>query len=213
MRRRLKDRDLRFTFSNVSAGLALLISLSSGVYALTLPKNSVGSKHIKADAVGESELKSDAVGESELKSDAVGESELKSGAVGSIIEPNLVSQFDNEPVPLTQSNWTPLLNTSASYVAPEQTLLLSQFEVQNTGSGTTNVSGRLLVDGQEKARFTESVGPGFSIVPLMTADSVPKSPTDDHTIELQAFTTGTGLIVHNRTIQVLSVRSVVLPAN
>src|SRR4051794_32175986 len=59
MIRRLRER---LTYANVIATLALFIALGGTSYAaLTLPRNSVGSKQIRSRAVGASELRTRAV--------------------------------------------------------------------------------------------------------------------------------------------------------
>ena len=51
----------RLSYANVTATLALFLALGGTSYALTLPRNSVGSKQIRAKAVGASEIHSGAV--------------------------------------------------------------------------------------------------------------------------------------------------------
>ena len=65
------------TYSNVVATLALFIALGGSSYAaLTLPKNSVGSKQLRAKAVGSSELRSRAVRGRHIAADSVTTSKL-----------------------------------------------------------------------------------------------------------------------------------------
>src|SRR4051794_22188242 len=58
MRRRYGQR---LTYANVTSSLALFLALGGTSYALTLPRNSVGSKQIRTGAVGTSELRSSGV--------------------------------------------------------------------------------------------------------------------------------------------------------
>src|SRR4051812_1105081 len=58
MRRWLTER---LSYANVTATLALFLALGGTSYALTLPRNSVGSKQIRSNAVGTSELHTGAV--------------------------------------------------------------------------------------------------------------------------------------------------------
>ena len=57
----------RLTYGNVVASLALFIALGGTSYALTLPRNSVGSQQIRGGAVRASEIRSGAVRSSEVK--------------------------------------------------------------------------------------------------------------------------------------------------
>src|SRR4051812_23701084 len=58
MRRRLGQR---LNYANATSSLALFLALGGTSYALTLPRDSVGSKQIRTGAVGTSELRSGAV--------------------------------------------------------------------------------------------------------------------------------------------------------
>src|ERR1044072_674441 len=51
----------RLTYANVGASLALFLAIGGTGYALTLPRNSVGSKQIKSRAVGSSETRNRSV--------------------------------------------------------------------------------------------------------------------------------------------------------
>ena len=72
----------RLTFSNVTAFVALFVSLSAGSYAaLKLPANSVGSKQIKAKAVTNKKLGNNAVSTPKIQSNAVDSSKVKDGSL------------------------------------------------------------------------------------------------------------------------------------
>jgi hypothetical protein len=55
------------TFANVTALTALFLALCGGAYALTLPKNSVGTKQLKRHAVTGPKIKRNAVTSSKVK--------------------------------------------------------------------------------------------------------------------------------------------------
>ena len=57
----------RLTYSDVMATIAVFIALGGTSYALTLPRNSVGSRELRARSVGASELKSGAVTSRDIK--------------------------------------------------------------------------------------------------------------------------------------------------
>src|SRR4051794_24784949 len=57
----LKSLAARFTYGNVMATVAVFIALGGTSYALTLPRNSVGSAELRPRSVGPSELKFGAV--------------------------------------------------------------------------------------------------------------------------------------------------------
>jgi hypothetical protein len=67
----------RLTYANITATLALFIALGGTSYAaLTLPKNSVGSKQIRKRAVGSSELHTNAVTSRSIKNRTLRTSDL-----------------------------------------------------------------------------------------------------------------------------------------
>jgi hypothetical protein len=57
----------RLTYANVMATGAVFIALGGTSYALTLPRNSVGSSELRKNSVGRSELRSSAVSSSEVR--------------------------------------------------------------------------------------------------------------------------------------------------
>jgi len=62
----------RLSYSNVVATLALFIALGGTSYALTLPRDSVGSREIRTRAVGASEIAAGAVRSSDIRDRSVG---------------------------------------------------------------------------------------------------------------------------------------------
>src|SRR5215211_6133863 len=67
----------RLTYANVTATLALFIAFGGTSYAaLTLPKNSVGSKQIRKRAVGSSELRTNAVTSRSVRNRTIRTSDL-----------------------------------------------------------------------------------------------------------------------------------------
>jgi hypothetical protein len=63
---------LKLTYANVTATVALFVALGGTSYAaLTLPRDSVGSKQIRARAVGASELRSRAVSSRHVRDRAI----------------------------------------------------------------------------------------------------------------------------------------------
>jgi hypothetical protein len=72
----------RFSFSNVTAGLALFVALGgTAAAAVTLDRDSVGSAQIRADAVRSPEIRSDAIRSPEILAGAVRSSEIRDGGV------------------------------------------------------------------------------------------------------------------------------------
>jgi hypothetical protein len=79
MLRRLRAR---LTYANVTATLALFLALGGSAYAIVkLPKNSVGSKQIKAGGVKTPELAKAAVKGTKIATGAVDGSKIAAGAV------------------------------------------------------------------------------------------------------------------------------------
>jgi len=70
----------RLTYGNAVSSLALFIALGGTSYALTLPRNSVGSEQIRRGAVRASELRSGAVRSSEVKDRSLGVRDLSATA-------------------------------------------------------------------------------------------------------------------------------------
>jgi hypothetical protein len=61
----------RLTYANVLATLALFLALGGGAYALTLPRNSVGSAQLRSDSVGRAEIRTGAVTSSAVRNRSV----------------------------------------------------------------------------------------------------------------------------------------------
>jgi hypothetical protein len=70
----------RLTYGNVVSSLALFIALSGTAYAVTLPRNSVGSAQIRQGAVNASEVRSRAIRSSEVKDRSLGVRDLSPSA-------------------------------------------------------------------------------------------------------------------------------------
>ncbi len=61
----------RLTYANVMATIAVFIALGGTSYALTLPRNSVGSSQLRSDSVGRSELRNGAVRSSTIENRSI----------------------------------------------------------------------------------------------------------------------------------------------
>jgi len=73
------------TYANVVATLALATALGGGAYAaVSLPKNSVGSKQLKNGAVISSKLKNGAVTGSKVARNAITGADIKASTVGTV---------------------------------------------------------------------------------------------------------------------------------
>src|SRR3954466_14541159 len=57
----------RLNYGNVTATIALFVALGGTSYALSLPRNSVGSAQLRPDSVGRSEIRKGAVRSAELR--------------------------------------------------------------------------------------------------------------------------------------------------
>lgn len=64
MRKRLQGR---VSYANVMSTIAVFVALGGTSYALTLPRNSVGSSQLKSDSVGRSEIRRGAVRSGEIR--------------------------------------------------------------------------------------------------------------------------------------------------
>lgn len=69
----------QLTLANVVALMALFVALSGGAYALTIPKNSVGTKQLKKSAVTGSKIKNGAVTSSKVKNGSLLADDFKPG--------------------------------------------------------------------------------------------------------------------------------------
>jgi hypothetical protein len=74
----------RLSYGNVVSSLALFIALGGTSYALTLPRNSVGSQQIRGAAVRASEIRAGAVRSSEVKDRSLGVRDLSTAARGAL---------------------------------------------------------------------------------------------------------------------------------
>jgi hypothetical protein len=62
----------RLNYSNVMATIAVFLAMGGGAYALTLPKDSVGSRELKKNSVGSAEVKDGSLGVNDLDGEVVG---------------------------------------------------------------------------------------------------------------------------------------------
>ena len=69
----------RLTFANVMSCAAVFIALGGGAYALSIPKNSVGSKQLRKNAVTATKIKRSAVTSSKVKDKSLLAKDFKSG--------------------------------------------------------------------------------------------------------------------------------------
>ena len=84
----------RLTYANVMASIAVFIALGgTGVAAVSLSKNSVGTKQIKRNAVKEPDIARNAVGASEIRTNAIRGIDVADGGLGSfdILDNNLTA--------------------------------------------------------------------------------------------------------------------------
>jgi hypothetical protein len=71
----------RLTYGNVTATAALFVALGGTSYAaLTLPKNSIGSRELRPKSVGTSELKTGAVRSTDIKDRTIAVRDISKGA-------------------------------------------------------------------------------------------------------------------------------------
>jgi hypothetical protein len=70
----------RLSYANVMATLAVFIALGGTSYALTLPRNSVGSGQLKSRSVGNSEIKGSAVTSTKVRARSLRLSDLSHSA-------------------------------------------------------------------------------------------------------------------------------------
>ena len=71
--KRIRDK---LNYANVTSSIALFIALGGTSYALTLPRNSVGSAQIRSKAVGGSEIRSGAVRSTDVRNRSLGIQDL-----------------------------------------------------------------------------------------------------------------------------------------
>ena len=69
----------RLTFANVVSLMALFVALSGGAYALTVPRNSVGSEQLNRGAVTRSKIRKGAVTASAVKAHSLLANDFKPG--------------------------------------------------------------------------------------------------------------------------------------
>lgn len=80
----MKEIRKRLTYANVMSSLAVFLVLGGATaLAMSLPKNSVGTKQLKNNAVTAAKVKKEAVTAAKIKKEAVGATQIKGGAVDS----------------------------------------------------------------------------------------------------------------------------------
>jgi hypothetical protein len=74
MRERIRDH---LSFANVTAAVALFVALGGAAYAVTLPRNSVGSRQIEPAAVGATEIRRGGVRGAEVRDHSLGPEDFR----------------------------------------------------------------------------------------------------------------------------------------
>ena len=69
------------TFANVVSVIALFVALGGSAYAVTLPRNSVGTAQLRRDAVTRSKIREGAVGSSQVKDRSLRITDFMAGAL------------------------------------------------------------------------------------------------------------------------------------
>ncbi len=69
----------RLSYANVMSSIAVFLALGGGAYAVSVPRNSVGSAQIRSDAVGVSEIRSGAVRGAEVRDGSLRAADFKAG--------------------------------------------------------------------------------------------------------------------------------------
>lgn len=72
------------TYANVTASIALFVALSGGAYALTLPKNSIGTKQIRAKAVTRAKIANNAVTGAQVKNGTLTGADLRESSLAKV---------------------------------------------------------------------------------------------------------------------------------
>jgi hypothetical protein len=81
---RLRSIRSRVTYANVTASIALFVALGGTSYALTLPRNSVGTKQLRTGSVGRAEIRTGAVRSPEIRNRSIALKDISAKAQASL---------------------------------------------------------------------------------------------------------------------------------
>ena len=84
MRVRMRRARGRLTYANVMSSIAVFVALGGTSYALTLPRNSVGSAQIRTGAVGPTEIRTGAIRSRDVGNRSLGLQDLSLAARSSL---------------------------------------------------------------------------------------------------------------------------------
>jgi hypothetical protein len=127
------------TYANVVATIALFLALGGGAYALTLPKNSVKSKHIKDGQVKTNDLGDGQVTSADAQDNGLTGTDILESSLGQVPSAANADQLDGLD--------------SASFQR-------GGYRLDTSGSATPSVSGVSLLDMQPAGNIAVTNLPG-----------------------------------------------------
>jgi hypothetical protein len=91
----------RLTYANVMSTVAVFVALGGGAYALSVPKNSVGTRQIKRSAVTSTKIRPSAVTTAKIKRGAVASAQIRDHSLtASDLAPGVIPAPAAAPAPL-----------------------------------------------------------------------------------------------------------------
>ena len=161
------------SFANVVSMLALFVALGGGAYAMTLPRNSVGTNQLKKNAVTSSRIKAGAVTGSKVKahsllSDDFAAGQLPAGARGAT---GATGPKGHQGAPGTAVAYGAFAGSSTGVTISGPVKNLSADNVSRAGAGAYCFSALSFAPNNVVATLDSSFTSGF-----VTASTTPFGP-------------------------------------
>jgi hypothetical protein len=153
-------------YANITSTLALVVALGGTSYAVTLPRNSVGSAQIKKGGVANSDIKNNAVTSAKITNDKLTGKDIKESTLGRVPSAGFAATANTATNAASASNASGLGGQPAGAYArvaqPEFTLATLNAGFSNSGPPTAPASFMKDTLGFVHLRGLMGCPPGFA---------------------------------------------------
>jgi hypothetical protein len=203
----------RLTYANVMSSIAVFVALGGGAYALSVPRNSVGTRQIKRSAVTSAKIRRSAVTGAKIKLGAVTSAQVRDRSLrASDLAPGVIPSSTPAPAPLalggahaadTDPPATPgaaLKSTSLTLNSAGKAFVLATLNQPSLTcpSGPCQADWGIYVDSQAvpatglHLQAAGGSGDGYPFYALYGL--TPTLPSGVHTVSLNMTTAGSGVL-------------------
>jgi hypothetical protein len=204
----------RLTYANVMSTVAVFVALGGGAYALSVPKNSVGTRQIKRSAVTSAKIRRSAITGAKIKQGAVTSAQVRDRSLrASDLAPGVIPSSTPAPAPRVLAGahaadtdppatpGTALKSTSLTLTSAGKAFVLATLNQPSLTcpSSPCEADWGIYVDSQAvpatglRLQADGGSGDGYPFYTLYGL--TPTLQAGSHTVSLNVTTTGSGALV------------------